>query len=127
MRLTLIGCVALLTLAGCSNIGQQQAAEAALEWTTAAPSQACELLAPDTADAVAEQSDGNCVRALAAIERPRAGAVLGTELAGQNAQVRLENDVVFLALFPDGWRVTAADCQRDDPDPEVPYRCEVEP
>jgi hypothetical protein len=34
---------------------------------------------------------------------------------------------VFLARFPDGWRVTAAGCVRDDPDPAVPYECEVEP
>lgn len=127
MRLITICCVTLLTLAGCSEAGYPEAARAALEWTTATPARACELLAPQTAAAVAGQAGGNCIRAMAAIERGSAGAVLGTELAGPSAQVRLEGGVVFLARFPDGWRVTAALCDRDDPDPEVPYRCEVEP
>lgn len=127
MRLTVIGCVALLALAGCSDVGQQDAARAALEWAAAPPSRACGLLAPDTADAVAERAGGDCARGLAAIDRPSPSAVVATELAGQSAQVRLETDVLFLVRFPDGWRVTAAVCKRDDPDPDVPYRCEVEP
>jgi hypothetical protein len=48
------------------------------------------------------------------------------EVAGESAQVRLDGQVIFLAHFPDGWRVTAAGCVREDPDPAVPYECEVQ-
>lgn len=127
MRLTMLGCFTLLALAGCSDVAQQDVTAAAVSFLDAEPAQACRLLAPDTARAVAERADGSCARGLTAVDRPAGGTVLAVELAGQSAQVRLATDVLFLARFPDGWRVTAAACERDDPDREVPYRCEVEP
>jgi hypothetical protein len=53
-------------------------------------------------------------------ELPAAGEVTGTDVYGQWAQVRLTGDTVFLAVFPDGWRVVAAGCT---PRPERPYDC----
>ena len=112
-------------LCGCSSAAQQEAADAAVEFSRAEPARACELLAPATADAVAERS-GGCEEALASLSRAT-GQVLAAEVAGESAQVRLDGDVVFLARFPGGWRVTAAGCVREDPDPAIPYKCEVEP
>lgn len=128
MRGPVLVVAALVLLAGCSSdVAAQGAAEAAVAFVRAEPSQACQLLAPDTAEATAEQADGDCAKALADVNVPAASPVRGVEVAGESAQVRLDGQVVFLARFPDGWRVTAAGCVRDDPDPAVPYECEVGP
>jgi hypothetical protein len=118
--------VVALLLTGCgSDVAARDASAAALAFARAEPSHACELLAPDTAEKVARQ--GGCAETLASLGLPTASDVQQVEVAGESAQVRLDGQVVFLARFPDGWRVTAAGCVRDDPDPAVPYRCEVEP
>jgi hypothetical protein len=46
--------------------------------------------------------------------------VSASEVYGQRAQVRLSGDTVFLAVFPDGWRVVAAGCTARG---EKPYDC----
>ncbi len=126
MRRPVVGIVALLLLAGCSSdVAARDASAAAVAFVRAEPAGACELLAPDTRERVAEKAD--CAQALAKLGLPSASVVRQVEVAGESAQVRLDDQVVFLAHFPDGWRVTAAGCVRDDPDPSVPYTCEVEP
>ncbi len=121
------GALALVVLAGCSDVGAQDAAAAAQAFVRASPAEACGLLAPDTAKSVARSAGTGCAQRLAALDLPTATDVRRAEVAGESAQVQLANQVVFLARFPDGWRVTAAGCVRDDPDPAVPYECEVEP
>jgi hypothetical protein len=114
-------------LAGCgSDVAAAQASAAAVAFVRAEPPQACALLAPDTEDAVAKHAGRPCPQAIAELHLPTASAVRQVEVAGESAQVRLEAQVVFLAHFPEGWRVTAAGCVRDDPDPATPYDCEVE-
>lgn len=128
MRGPVLAVAALMLLAGCgSDVAAQGAAEAARAFVRAEPSRACQLLAPGTAEATAKQADGDCGRALAKLDLPEASEVRQVDVAGESAQVRLDGQVVFLARFPDGWRVTAAGCVRDDPDPAVPYECEVGP
>lgn len=120
--------MAALLLAGCSSdVAAQSAAEAAQAFLRAGPGQACARLAPDTAEAVAKQADGDCGQALADLDLPDASEVQRVEVAGESAQVRLDGQVVFLARFADGWKVTAAGCVREDPDPAVPYECQVKP
>ncbi len=85
------------------------------------------MLAPDTLEAVESRSGTDCVTALPRLNLSRSTGVRRVEVAGESAQVQLDDQVVFLARFPDGWRVTAAGCVRDDPDPAIPYDCEVEP
>jgi hypothetical protein len=121
------GSLALVLLAGCGDVAVQDATATALAFVRAAPAEACGLLAPETAEAVADQVHTDCAQALATLDLPTATDVRGAEVAGESAQVQLADQVVFLAHFPDGWRVTAAGCVRDDPDPAVPYECEVEP
>jgi len=125
MRALVLLAAAGLLLCGCSNPAQQEAAAVALEFSRAEPARACELLAPVTAQAVADRS-GSCEQALGSLSRAT-GDVVAAEVAGESAQVRLDGDVLFLAHFPGGWLVRAAGCAREDPDPAVPYTCEVEP
>jgi hypothetical protein len=119
--------VTVLAVTGCSSVGdQEEAASAAalrlLDAVAAGDGEAaCALLAPDTAETVAE--DAPCAEAILDQDLPRPGTVTGADVYGQWAQVRLDDDTVFLAAFPGGWRVVAAGCT---PRENRPYQCSVE-
>jgi hypothetical protein len=118
--------LAALALAGCASVGDRgEAADAvATRLLTSVGARngaaACALLAPETAAEVAQSGDKPCAEAILDEDLPAAGAVTGTEVFGQWAQVRLTGDTVFLAAFPGGWRVVAAGCT---PRAERPYDC----
>ena len=122
----LLAVLAALVPAGCSSVDDRgrNAADVAVRLLTAVADRdgttACALLAPDTADEVAGSEDEPCADAVLAQQLPPPGAVTGTDVYGQWAQVRLTGDTVFLAVFPAGWRVVAAGCT---PRPERPYDC----
>lgn len=85
-------------------------------------SAACAVLAPDTAAEVARSGGKPCAAAILDAGLPRPGAVTGSGVYGQWAQVRLTDDTVFLAIFPGGWRIVAAGCR---PRAQRPYDCAV--
>src|SRR3954464_4677376 len=95
-----------LTLAGCGYVGDRgTAADAvAMRLLTAVHAKdgagACAVLAPDTAAEVAQSGDKPCAEAILDEDLPDPGAVTGTQVYGQWAQVRLTADTVFLAVFP---------------------------
>jgi hypothetical protein len=117
---------AALALTGCSTVGDrgQAAGAVALRLLTAVGAQdgaaACAVLAPDTAAEVAKSGEKPCAEAILEEKLPAPGAVTGTDVYGQWAQVRLTGDTVFLAVFADGWRVVAAG---GPPRPDRPYDC----
>ena len=127
----LVAVVALvaLALAGCgADVERTEAGRAADAFTGAGGGDtrvACDRLAPRTLE-VLEQEGAPCREALADAGLTDAGERLEVTVAGHSAQVRYARDTVFLALFDDGWRVTAAGCRRDSPDPAVPYDCTVD-
>ena len=103
-----------------------------MRWPTPSPSAAasdpaaaCALLAPRTRESV-EQDGAPCAQALGDEDLPAPGRRTAVTVAGHSAQVRYAGETVFLSLFDDGWRVTAAGCSRTSPDPAVPYDCAVE-
>lgn len=106
-----------------------EAADAARRFVSAAasrPDAACALLAPDTVAELERSAEKPCAEALPEEELPSRTSVAGVEVAGHAAQVRLDGQVVFLSLFDAGWRVVAAGCTREEPDPSRPYTCLVE-
>jgi ketosteroid isomerase-like protein len=126
---SVLGAVAVASLlAGCGSVGgREQAADEVVErWYAAVGAgdgrAACDLLAPDTAKSVAE--DTPCADAITDQDLPSPGRVTRTEVFGQRAQVRLDGDTVFLAVFPGGWRVVAAGCASQPGG--RPYDCRVE-
>ncbi|GID26116.1 hypothetical protein [Paractinoplanes brasiliensis] len=126
-RRLLVAAVLALPAAGCSTVGDREdaAADLAVRLLTAVDAgdgeAACALLAPDTARSVAE--DEPCPQAILDKSLPRPGTVVDTSVYGQWAQVKLDDDTVFLGAFPGGWRVVAAGCT---PRASRPYDCTVE-
>ena len=128
-RMAAVLLLAAAALAGCAPAGGRSAAagDVATRLLTAVQGKdgaaACALLAPDTASEV-EQSGGKpCAEAIIDEDLPGPGAVTGTAVYGQWAQVRIGTDTVFLAAFRGGWRVVAAGCQARG---DRPYDCEVQ-
>ncbi|MEU9297440.1 hypothetical protein [Streptomyces sp. NPDC048266] len=116
-----------LGLAGCGDIERRESAarSAAVGFGAALrasdPGRACRALAPGTREEV--ERDGPCPTVLAALDpATAAGEPVTTEVYGAQARVVFAHDSVFLASFPDGWKVTAAGCT---PRPGHPARCEV--
>lgn len=84
---------------------------------------ACALLTPATRAAVAQAEQMPCAKGLLIEHLPSPGPVRSTAVYGDQAQVKLAGDTVFVAAFPKGWRVVAAGCK---PRPDRPYDCAVE-
>ncbi|QYC39881.1 hypothetical protein Nocox_11315 [Nonomuraea coxensis DSM 45129] len=83
---------------------------------------ACALLAPKTAGKLPDPGQ-TCADALRELGLGPGGAVTDVRVWGDNAQVRLAGDTLFLHRFDAGWRVRAAGCE---PVRDLPYACEVE-
>lgn len=84
---------------------------------------ACALLAPSTREEVEKSEEGPCPDVVLGLDLPQSGEALGSEVFGDQAQVRFSDDAVFLADFPGGWMVTAAGCRPQDE--RLPYDCTV--
>jgi hypothetical protein len=117
--------VALL-LSGCTPSGQGAALDAADRFQAAVQANdanlACELLSEEAVGNLASASGKSCVAAFPNLNLPT-GPVSSVEVWGDNSQVRLDSEVLFLAEFSTGWKVTAAGCE---PRPDMPYDCDVE-
>ncbi|MFB4277696.1 MULTISPECIES: hypothetical protein [unclassified Nonomuraea] len=83
---------------------------------------ACGMLARKTADKLPDPGQ-TCADALRELRLGPGGRVTEVSVWGQEAQVRLAGDTLFLHRFTDGWRVKAAGCE---PVRDLPYDCEVD-
>jgi hypothetical protein len=122
-----IGVAALccLALAGCGAGERDAAAAAAAEdfltaLATDDAAAACASLSSAAADGLAADA-GECEAAIASLGLPTA-PVQKVDVWGDRAQVRTGDDVLFLSLQSDGWKVDAAGCR---PQGERPYAREV--
>ncbi|MET9322820.1 hypothetical protein ABZX75_21875 [Streptomyces sp. NPDC003038] len=116
-----------LSASGCATVDERATAARAVATgfhaalLAADSGRACAALAPGTREEL--EQDGPCTEALNALDlTPAAGGAQRVDVYGAQARVVLERDSVFLASFPDGWKVTAAGCAAR---PGRPYRCEL--
>jgi len=127
--LAVLAILAVLALAGCGGPGgREDAAAAVAVRLLEAVNQrdgaaACALLAPETLADLEKSADQPCDEAVLDEDLPAPGQVTNTNVYGQWAQVRLDDDTVFLAVFRGGWRVVAAGCQ---PRGDRPYDCTLQ-
>jgi hypothetical protein len=116
---------AAVALTACGSVsGRERAAAAAAERFVTAVADgdgaaACAALAPKTVEEL-ETSGGACAEAILDEDLPEPGRVDTTDVYGQWARVVMPDNTLFLAMFPDGWRVAAAGCH---PAGEGPYDC----
>jgi hypothetical protein len=83
---------------------------------------ACAMLARKTADKLPDPGQ-SCADALRELRLGPGGQVTSVAVWGEDAQVRLAGDTLFLHRFSDGWRIRAAGCE---PMGDLPYDCEVD-
>lgn len=113
---------AALSLCGCAGLQQRQVEQVAAAFAAADPSARCGMLAPATVATVEAQSGRPCAQATAQPPLPP-GAVQSSTVWGDQAQVQLVGDTVFLTRTSNGWKVTAAGCHARG---DAPYACSME-
>jgi hypothetical protein len=118
MRAFILGATVAM-LAGCAATERPDVERVATAFAEGDPSARCSLLAPATVAAL--EREGPC--AAAAGEAPQGGQVLDTAVWGDEAQVRLSGDTLFLTRTGAGWKVIAAGCT---PNGDLPYVCLLE-
>ncbi|MFI9150984.1 hypothetical protein [Streptomyces sp. NPDC053367] len=115
-------------LAGCATLGEREtaASRAAQRFAESVRREdgprACAALAPETRQELEQSAESPCPEALLQEDLSYRGRVRSVQVYGQQAQVVLDGDTLFLSRFPTGWRVTAAGCE---PRPQRPYQCQV--
>jgi hypothetical protein len=118
--------VGALALAGCTGPGAEEAGAAAtafVQQVSSSPDQACSLLSEQARQDLEEREKAVCAEALPQLDLPPASSRQVVDVYEHHARVVLADDVLFLARYSDGWKVTAAGCE-PQPDDE-PYDCEI--
>ena len=83
---------------------------------------ACDRLSQDAQEELASSGD-SCEAAILESGVASKGRVEKVQVFDTAAQVRYDEDVVFLADYPDGWKIIAAGCT---PEAEAPYDCQID-
>ncbi|MGP3956926.1 hypothetical protein ACTWPT_13070 [Nonomuraea sp. 3N208] len=123
MRILLI--VLAVALVGCAvdTASPARVAERFHALITAGQDEAaCGMLTRKTAERLPHPGQ-SCADALRELRLGPGGVVTSVSVWGDEAQVRLAGDTIFLHRYSNGWRVRAAGCE---PVPDLPYDCEVD-
>jgi hypothetical protein len=122
----LAGLLLGLVLTGCGESGDSAVEAVAgdlLEATSTGDGQAaCEVLSPHTQDELEQSSGKPCDRAILEEDIGRGGPVRDAQVFDTMAQVRFDDETVFLSRFDSGWLVVATACTSQ---PARPYDCSV--
>jgi hypothetical protein len=111
-----------LLLAGCGGLSDDEVRAVAAQFAAGEAAERCQLLASATLAALAEES-ATCADALEQVPLG-SGEVAEVAVWGEEAQVKLSDDTLFLTRTSSGWRVMAAACRPQGQD--RPYECRVE-
>jgi hypothetical protein len=121
-------CVLLaLALAGCSS-NHERAVSLVAEQLHAAidnedGAEACDLLSDAVQEELQDAEGTSCEVAILESGISTTGRIESVEVFGTAGQVRYHDDVVFLADFPDGWKIIGAACEKQAAEP---YECKVQ-
>jgi hypothetical protein len=113
-------------LTGCGSSPQRSdVKDVAVRFVTAVQAKqgnaACALLTSDARQSATGATDVTCADAVLNVDEHGVN-VHGAQVWGDEAQVKLGTDVVFLRRFTAGWQVRAAGCR---PQPGAAYDCDV--
>ena len=122
MRTAVRWAAVLVVLAGCSDVHLPEVEQVARDFADGDPVVRCDLLTEAAVTAVEHEEPTGCPVALEQLPLG-AGGVVSAQVWGQEAQVRLTDDTLFLSRTPDGWRVAAAGCEASG---QGRYDCLVE-
>ena len=124
MRVGLVAAVAAaaMAVAGCAGLQQPEVEQVAAAFTQSPAVDRCALLAPATVAALEHDESASCADALGQLDLP-GGQLVSSAVWGENAQVRLTGDTLFLTRTDTGWKVAAAGCA---PRGEAPYLCRLD-
>jgi hypothetical protein len=109
-------------LAGCAGMERPDVERVATDFATGAPGVRCALLAPAALAALESDESAPCTATVGRLAPP-GGQVQQTEVWGDEAQVRMTGDTLFLTHTGAGWKVIAAGCT---PNADLPYECRLE-
>jgi hypothetical protein len=119
--------VLVLATAACGSSQDRAAREVADRFEAAVADRdgrtACALLAPETLAELEQSAREPCVEAVVGEGLPGVRDLEQVRVFGTMAQVRYGDETLFLARFPEGWKVMAAGCA---PEPADRYDCQVE-
>jgi hypothetical protein len=120
-----LAAAASVVLSGCGDLSSDDVTRTARAFAGAEddPAARCSLLADQTLSALVENEGATCEDAVQDLPLG-SGEIVSVDVWGQEAQVKLSDDTLFLTLTRDGWRVTAAACRAQGSD--QPYACQVE-
>jgi hypothetical protein len=127
LRWIAVSLVTIVALAGCSSAHDDEVEQTAEAFHAALKADdgasACDELGDEVQSELQQSSGSSCEVAIMQAGISPDGRVEQVSVSGTAAQVRYDDDVVFLAEFPDGWKVIAAGCQSQ---PDKPYDCQVQ-
>ncbi len=117
-----LGGAAATLLAGCAGMERPDVERAATDFATGDPGVRCALLAPAALAALEFDESAPCTTTVGRLA-PSGGQVRQAVVWGDEAQVRLADDTLFLTRTGAGWKVIAAGCTSNG---NLPYECRVE-
>jgi hypothetical protein len=119
----IVAAVAAVLIGGCASAEQPDVERVARAFAESDAAERCALLAPATVAALEHDEAVPCGDALTQLALPEGGEVQSSVVWGDNAQVRLHEDTLFLTRTGAGWKVGAAGCR---PQGDAPYLCLLE-
>jgi hypothetical protein len=116
--------VLALVLSGCGSLSADEVERVATDFAASGsdPGARCGLLAPGARAALVAEESTSCEEAVVQVP-VSTGEVTSVQVWGQEAQVRLADDTLFLTRTSDGWRISAAACEGGGED--RPYDCRL--
>jgi len=114
---------AAVLLSGCGSLDAEEVEDVAASFAHDDAAGRCDLLTTNVVESLVQDEGASCEEAIQDLPIG-SGDVASVEVWGEEAQVRLGDDTLFLTRTADGWRIMAAACRSQGAN--LPYECQVE-